>query len=184
MHSWAGVANYLRSQPSPACLRVLKRDVQHPTVAGMTRSLGLPVGQIADWRMPHPNCHGLHVREYLSYYTAHVDKKNPRCDLPAHLAEDTPLTSTDPCATGAGLGQLAETLLQEFAVGDGDRAAIAGRGGRTLIAQLASWFATRSSRWRRRGSRPERSTTAPARRAPAARYGVEMSTPRGSLGSV
>lgn len=76
----------------------------------MTRSVGLPVGQIADWRMPHPNCHGLHVREYVGYYTAHLDRVNPRCDLVGHLAGDAPLVGG-----GAALGALVGLAVGESA---------------------------------------------------------------------
>src|SRR5262249_33627308 len=61
-----------------------------PTAAGMHTSLGLPVGQFADWRYPAPGCDALHVREYVHGYTAHLDRVNPNCDLPGHLAQDAP----------------------------------------------------------------------------------------------
>lgn len=111
MHSvltWAQVAADLRRRPLPACVRLATWQVEHPQAAGMTPSVGLPVGQLADWRMPHPNCHGLHVREYPGYYTAHVDKINPRCDLPGHLAADAPLVGG-----GAALGALVGLVLGE-----------------------------------------------------------------------
>lgn len=106
--TWAQVAAELRRRPLPACLRVTAWQIEHPQAAGMTRSLGLPVGQLADWRMPHPNCHGLHVREYPGYYTAHVDQVNPRCDLPGHLATDAPLVGG-----GAALGALVGLVVGE-----------------------------------------------------------------------
>jgi hypothetical protein len=108
--TWAHVAAELRHRPLPACLRLAAWQVEHPSAAGLTRSLGLPVGQVADWRMPHPNCHGLHVREYPGYYTAHVDQVNPRCDLPGHLAADVPLV-----ASGAAFGALVGLLVGESA---------------------------------------------------------------------
>ncbi len=108
--TWAQVAADLRRRPLPACLRLAAWQVEHPQAAGMTPSLGLPVGQLADWRMPHPNCHGLHVREYPGYYTAHVDKINPRCDLPGHLTADVPLVGG-----GAALGALMGLIVGESA---------------------------------------------------------------------
>jgi len=113
MHSiltWTQIAAGLRRRPLPACVRIATWQVEHPQAAGMTRSLGLPVGQIADWRLPHPNCHGLHVREYPGYYTAHVDQVNPRCDLPGHLTADVPLVGG-----GAALGALIGLLVGESA---------------------------------------------------------------------
>ena len=110
--TWAQIAADLRRQPLPVCVRLAAWQVEHPQAAGMTRSLGLPVGQLADWRMPHPNCHGLHVREYPGYYTAHVDQVNPRCDLPGHVAADVPLVGG-----GAALGALVGLILGESASG-------------------------------------------------------------------
>jgi hypothetical protein len=86
----------------------------------MTRSLGLPVGQLADWRMPHPNCHGLHVREYAGYYTAHVDQVNPRCDLPGHLAADAPLVGGAAALgalVGLALGESTQAMLVGAVIG-------------------------------------------------------------------
>ena len=108
--TWKSVAVALRSGPQSTCVRVPAWQVEHPTAAGMTRSVGLPVGQVADWRMPHPNCHGLHVREYVGYYTVHVDQVNPRCDLPGHIALDAPLVGG-----GAALGALVGLAIGESA---------------------------------------------------------------------
>src|SRR5262245_17938103 len=108
--TWAQVASELRRHPLPACVRLGPWHVEHPQAAGMTRSVGLPVGQIADWRLPHPNCHGLHVREYVGYYTAHVDHINPRCDLAGHMTMDVPLVGG-----GAALGALVGLLVGESA---------------------------------------------------------------------
>lgn len=106
--TWEGVVAWLRRHPQPACVRIEIWQVEHPTNAGMTRSMGLPVGQLADWRMPHPHCGGLHVREYRGYYTVHLDRVNPRCDLPGHLAVDAPLIGS-----GAALGALIGIALGE-----------------------------------------------------------------------
>lgn len=108
--TWKSVAVALRSGPPPACVRVPAWQVEHPTAAGMTRSVGLPLGQVADWRWPHPNCHGLHVREYVGYYTVHVDQVNPRCDLPGHITVDAPLVGG-----GAALGALVGLVIGESA---------------------------------------------------------------------
>jgi len=76
----------------------------------MKSSMGLPVGQIADWRFPHPICHGLHVREYESYYTAHIDRANPNCDPVGHMNLDAPAVGG-----GAALGALVGLALGESA---------------------------------------------------------------------
>jgi hypothetical protein len=106
--SWLEVARYLSAQPNHTCINVRKMQVEHPQGAGMRRSLGLPVGQYADWRLPYPNCHGLHVREYADRYTAHIDRVNPNCDLGQHVVSDTPAL-----AGGAALGAIVGLALGE-----------------------------------------------------------------------
>jgi hypothetical protein len=108
--AWRQIANYLGQNPGQRYVRIEKHCVEHPTAAGMHRSLGLPVGQCGDWRMPSPGCHGLHVREYLDHYTAHVDQVNPNCDLPGHLVKDTPAIGG-----GAAFGALVGLILGESA---------------------------------------------------------------------
>ncbi len=106
--TWAQVASHLSGQPQHTFISLQKSQVEHPHGAGMRRSLGLPVGQIADWRVAHPNCHGLHVREYVDRYTAHLDHVNPNCDLPGHIASDVPIV-----AGTAALGALVGLALGE-----------------------------------------------------------------------
>jgi len=113
MHSnvmtWNEIVAHLRQQPARSCISLWKRQVEHPTAAGLRRSLGLPVAQVADWRMP--GCgHGLHVREYADRYTAHIDQVNPNCDLPGHVIADAPKV-----AGGAALGALLGLILGESA---------------------------------------------------------------------
>lgn len=105
--TWSHVVAYLRRQPAHACVGVLKWQVEHPQAGGLRRSVGLPVGQFADWRMP--GCgNGLHVREYGDRYTAHLDLVNPNCDFPSHIAADAPIV-----AGGAAVGALIGLALGE-----------------------------------------------------------------------
>lgn len=101
--TWADVGRYLRQPASPSVASVAKHAVEHPCDAGMVRSLGVPLGQVADWRMPSPHCGGLHVREFVDRYTAHLDQVNPNCDLPGHVAADAPAIGGG-VAVGALLG--------------------------------------------------------------------------------
>lgn len=108
--TWRQVAQQLSTQAAHACMRIPKWQVQHPRAAGMARSLGLPVGQFGDWRMPYPNCHGLHVREFTDHYTAHIDRVNPNCDVAGHVNADAPAVGG-----GAALGALIGLILGESA---------------------------------------------------------------------
>jgi hypothetical protein len=99
--TWSDVTNQLVEQPQVEFLRVDKRAIAHPRDAGMVRSVGLPVGQLLDWRWPSTHCGPVHVREFLTYYTCHLDRANPHCDPVEHLAADTPQL-----VAGAALGAL------------------------------------------------------------------------------
>jgi hypothetical protein len=108
--SWTDVTRYLQQPGAPEVAAIAKHEIEHPLDAGMLRSLGLPLGQLADWRMPAPHCGGLHVREFVDRYTAHVDQVNPVCDLPGHMAADAPAIGG-----GAALGALVGLALGESA---------------------------------------------------------------------
>lgn len=108
--SWTNVTRYLQQTDAPKVVTMAKHDVEHPCDAGMVRSLGVPLGQLADWRMPAPHCGGLHVREFVDRYTAHVDQVNPVCDLPGHMASDAPTIGG-----GVAIGALVGLALGESA---------------------------------------------------------------------
>jgi hypothetical protein len=72
----------------------------------LSLSVGLPVGQQADYRMSYPGCGGLHVRDFGTHYVAHLDRANPACNPIGHILEDVP-----DVAAGVALGALVGLLL-------------------------------------------------------------------------
>ena len=114
--TWSGIASYLAGQPQSAILRVEKHQVQHPRDAGMRPSVGLTVGQSTDWRYKYPSCSGLHVRDFGTFYSAHLDRANPECDLLGHIVSDTPQIA----------GGLALGALLGLALGKSKEAALVG----------------------------------------------------------
>lgn len=64
----------------------------HPSEAGAARSLGLPRGQLRDWRFaPNPDASGVHVHEmHGGVFAAHLDRVHPDAGLVAHLRADAP----------------------------------------------------------------------------------------------
>lgn len=106
MSTWKQVSHQLSSQPRGTILRIEKWRVQHPRDGGMRTSVGLAVGQLMDWRYVQPNCNGLHIREFATYYTAHLDTVNPNCDAAGHVTNDVPQL-----VGGAALGALIGLLL-------------------------------------------------------------------------
>jgi hypothetical protein len=104
--TWLQVAQHLKAKPVGTLFRVEKHLAQHPRDGGLHPSFGLPVGQQADYRLGYPNCGGLHVRDYGTYYVAHLDRVNPVCDPVGHIVQDTPNL-----ASGAAIGALVGLLL-------------------------------------------------------------------------
>lgn len=106
IYTWSAIAKYLAAQPHGTIVRVEKHHAQHPRDAGMKPSMGLPVGQNSDWRQAYPKCGGLHVRDFGPFYSAHLDRVNPKCDPVGHVMSDTPQI-----VSGAALGALAGLAL-------------------------------------------------------------------------
>lgn len=67
--SWQSVEGWLRAQPEGTMLRIPKSQIQHPVDGGAQRTIGLPVGQSADYRWAD-----LFVQEFPHCYEAHVGK--------------------------------------------------------------------------------------------------------------
>ena len=107
-YSWSGVATRLAVEPPGSVLRIPKYLLDHPDVAGARRSIGMPQGQLADYRLTLPNCRGLHVRDFGTHYEAHVDEVDPACDAIEHLRQDAPDTYI---VGAAALGALLALLL-------------------------------------------------------------------------
>jgi hypothetical protein len=87
---WLKVAAALAKEPPETEVHVPKLNAQHPLDAGLRPSLGLPVGQQADFRLRMDDCRGLHVRDFGNHYEAHLDRVDPDCSLPEHLRLDAP----------------------------------------------------------------------------------------------
>jgi hypothetical protein len=112
------VAHRLASEPSGTRLRLEKHLAEHPTDGGLRPSVGLPVGQTADFRLRLPDCRGLHVQDFGTHYEAHIDQTDPQCDLVAHLRDDAPVTLVVSSALIGGLlGLLVGASKEAFAAG-------------------------------------------------------------------
>ena len=116
--TWSAVADRLSGEAPGTRLGVEKYVAQHPKDGGLLPSIGLPVGQSADFRLKLPDCRGLHVQDFGTHYEAHIDQTDPACDLVGHLRNDAPGTFI---ATSALVGGLVGLLLgrsgQAFAAG-------------------------------------------------------------------
>ena len=118
MFDWNSIALAVLPKPLGSKWRVEKHLVPHPLDAGLRMSIGLPAGQIADYRLRLPDCRGLHVQDFSTHYLVHIDRTDPGCDLVQHLVSDTPGTYL---ASAALVGGLLGALL-----GRSDKSMLAG----------------------------------------------------------
>lgn len=106
---WAEVRAMLEQLPERAQILVPIGAMPHPRLAGAQRSVGLPRGQLADWRFPPAvDCTGLHVHEQAAGFVAHLDLVHPDCSVVGHLQADAPQVLV---GAGAGLGALGGLLV-------------------------------------------------------------------------
>ena len=116
--SWYDVEYELRHHSSGALLKLPKGWLPHPRVAGMRPSVGLPVGQSADYRLTLNDGAGLHVQDHGDHYLAHIDEVDPDSSLFEHLRRDTPGMFVGGCsALGAVVGAAAGRSKASTAVG-------------------------------------------------------------------
>jgi hypothetical protein len=108
LSNWNDVLTVLASQPVGTVLRFPKYWIVHPEDQGASVSVGLPVGQSADyrWRLGDGRC--LHVRDFVAHYEAHVDHVHPSVNAVEHLRRDAPGAYV---FGTAALGLLAGVLL-------------------------------------------------------------------------
>lgn len=117
---WTEVREQLVDLPAGARI-VLHKDVPHPQLGGARRDIGLPAGQLADWRFaPGPDCTGVHVHEFADRYVAHLDRVHPACSIVGHVRSDAPqllvgLGILGGAAVGARSGGVGGLLLGALA---------------------------------------------------------------------
>ena len=100
-----------------------KYAVPHPRDAGAYVSVGLPVGQDADYRFaPEHDCRGVHVQSFGDHWLIHVDLVHPACGAVEHLRRDAPGTWVASATAVGGLlglvlGRRKEAALAGAAIG-------------------------------------------------------------------
>lgn len=105
---WDKVLAELQRRPPGTKVRRACKAMPRPEDEGAQPAVGLPAGQVRDWRFP-PNldCSGLHVHEMDGGWEAHLDRVHPSCSPIEHARVDAP-----PLFIGGGvlLGALAGGL--------------------------------------------------------------------------
>ena len=101
--SWKQVVDLLAGEQPGSILRIPKGRLPHPSEEGARPSIGMPEGQIGDFRFRLSDRSCLHVRMFNKYYEAHLDQVDSACDLFSHLLQGAPNSFA---ATSAGVGAL------------------------------------------------------------------------------
>jgi len=128
---WERVMAQARTVPPRTFIQYPKYQLPHPRDAGARVSVGLPRGQIADYRFPPDHrCRGLHVQEFDGCWEIHVDEVHPECGALDHLRRDAPGAWT---CLGAAVGGLLGAAL-----GRSKGAAAIGAGLGALLARSSS----------------------------------------------
>lgn len=101
---WLAVAGMLRAHPLGCFIRFSPAQVEHPRDAGMKPSLGLPVGQRADYRLDVGNGQDLVVSEFSAAFEARLEVRPTLTDLERVLRDAPGSTVVGMVAAGALLG--------------------------------------------------------------------------------
>ena len=87
--TWAEVYWYLTQAEKGSTVEVHKSVIAHPSYNGAYKSVGLPKGQIADWRFPpDPEGRGLHIHDVGWGWRAHLDEVHPDHSIVGHFVRD------------------------------------------------------------------------------------------------
>jgi hypothetical protein len=131
IRSWQDVLAILSGKPWRSVVRLNKGILPHPKTAGMKPSIGLPLGQTADYRLVLAEGAGLHVRDFGRHYEVHLDEVHPDVNFFEHLRRDAPVTFV---AGGAAFGAAVGGALGK----DSSSALIGGLIGGALAALAAA----------------------------------------------
>lgn len=126
--TWGSVIQLLAHHSPRTVCRVEKGALPHPLAAGMKRSIGMPEGQAADYRLVLLGGAGFHVKDFTTHYEAHIDEVHPDVNAIEHLRRDAPGTFI---ASGVALGAIVGR-----GVGTSKEAALAGAALGGLFAAL------------------------------------------------
>jgi hypothetical protein len=99
--TWNGLVRVLNNYTPRTIVHLEKGLLPHPRTAGMTSSIGLPEGQVADYRLVLAGGAGLHVKDFGTHYEAHIDEVHPEVNIAEHLRRDAPAMYV---AAGAAIG--------------------------------------------------------------------------------
>ncbi len=123
--TWNQVIQQLFEKGFRQDLRIHKSGIVHPThIQGMQRHSGSPMGQLADYRLVLREGSGLHIREYDTYWTAHLDEVDPQVSVLEHLRQDAPgwhmlATGSIGAAVAKAFGASEDGIQKAFLFGAG-----------------------------------------------------------------
>ena len=89
-YQWHAIVHQVLAQPARTDIWVEKWRAPHPKQSGFYAHVGLPKGQMADYRYALTDGRGIHVREYDGTYAVHWDEVDPSVNVVGHLVRDAP----------------------------------------------------------------------------------------------
>lgn len=90
MRSWNQMYQYLLKYPTGTEFEITKGEVGSIPQWVHVTILGEPQGELRQYRDSKKH-NSLHIREFKTHYTAHIDKYNPEKDGVSHLIYDAPV---------------------------------------------------------------------------------------------
>ena len=118
--TWLAVARLLATQPPGSKLRLRRSLTQHPKDGGLVRTLGLPVGQRADYRLDWGGDQILYVQDFSTHLEARLE---PRL---RHVTSAVRRTAADGDDASAMLGGAAAGALLGLLLGRSSSSAATG----------------------------------------------------------
>jgi hypothetical protein len=110
MKQWGKILNKLKNYPTGSFAKIQKSKIINPIYEGFSPSFGIPEGQTSDYRIELPNKKCFHIREFDTYYDAHIDVISPNQSILGHLEKDAPITFI---LLSIGLGGLIDYMLNK-----------------------------------------------------------------------
>ncbi|CAM4282358.1 Glycine zipper domain-containing protein [Corallococcus exiguus] len=108
--TWHAVAKLLSSQPPGSKVRLRRSLTQHPKDGGLVPTLGLPVGQRADYRLDYGGEQVLYVQDFGTHLEARLDPRRPPVTRAA-IGASSEAPDTDAMLGGAAVGGLIGLLF-------------------------------------------------------------------------
>ena len=115
--SWDRLFDVLEHEPTGTIVRLPKYNLPHPLDAGAAYSVGLPVGQSADFRWHFPDGAGLCARDFGTHYEVHIAPSMPSIACPHGRSTELDSAAAIGGLMGMLVGRCREATVAGIALG-------------------------------------------------------------------